>query len=183
MKPCGCSDTCSCRCRRAGACPCRRNCGCFGAESCHRCIPSAGLWLTLGAVSVLAAVSEGARRAGSRNTGSSLADAIIADEANVGTFYEEVLQPFLWSWAGREAKTRVRGGALHAIDTGAWEDLVRQWVRWSKTTPSPSAGEIGQAARILERHFDSLWHDWAEVRVEEQIYPPERPASRRQRGR
>lgn len=67
MKPCGCPDTCSCRCRRAGACPCRRKCGCFGAESCRRCIPSAGLWLTLGAVSVLAAVSEGARRAGSRS--------------------------------------------------------------------------------------------------------------------
>ena len=57
MKPCGCSDTCSCR----------RPCGCFGAESCRRCIPSAGLGLTLGAVSVLAAVSEGARRAGSRS--------------------------------------------------------------------------------------------------------------------
>ena len=146
-------------------------------------MPSAGLWLALGAVGVLAAVGEGLRQIGSGNTSSPLADAILADEEAVGPFYEEVLQPFLWSWAGREAKTRVRGGALHAIDTGAWEDLVRQWVRWSKTTPSPSAGEIGQAARILERHFDSLWHDWAEVRVEEQIYPPERPVSRKQRGR
>ena len=67
MKPCGCPDTCSCRCRRAGAYPCRRPCGCVGSANCSQCVPRAGLWLTLGAVSVLAAVSEGARRSGSRS--------------------------------------------------------------------------------------------------------------------
>jgi len=69
MTPCGCPDSCRCRCRRAGACPCRRPCGCRNVEPGKpcTCVPSAGLWLTLGAVGVLAAVSEGVRRSGSRS--------------------------------------------------------------------------------------------------------------------
>ena len=175
MTPCGCPSSCPCRCRRAGACPCRRPCGCRNVEPgkpCRRCVPSAGLWLTLGAVGVLAVVSEGVRRSGSGNTSSPLADAILADEEAVGPFYEEVIQPFLWDWASREAKKRVRGGSLHAIDTGAWEDVVRQWIRWTQGRAVPAA-EITRAALALDRHFDPLWSDWADVRVEEELYPSE----------
>jgi hypothetical protein len=135
-------------------------------------VPSAGLWLTLGAVGVLAVVSEGVRRSGSGNTSSPLADAILADEEAVGPFYEEVLQPFLWSWASREAKKRVRGESLHAIDTGAWEDVVRQWIRWTQGRAVPAA-EITRAALALDRRFDALWSDWADVRVEDELYPSE----------
>jgi hypothetical protein len=42
-------------------------CGCRNVESCHRCVPSAGLWLTLGVVGTLAAFSVAARRGGSGN--------------------------------------------------------------------------------------------------------------------
>lgn len=42
-------------------------CGCRNVQSCHRCIPGVGLWLTLGIVGTLAALSEGARRSGSRS--------------------------------------------------------------------------------------------------------------------
>lgn len=69
MTPCGCPDSCPCRCRRAGACPCRRRCGCRNVapgKTCG-CVPSAGLWLTLGAVGVLAALSVGAKKGGSRS--------------------------------------------------------------------------------------------------------------------
>ncbi|NBO57158.1 MAG: hypothetical protein EBU84_21755 [Actinobacteria bacterium] len=42
-------------------------CGCRNVESCHKCIPSAGLWLTLGVVGTLAALSVGAKKGGSRS--------------------------------------------------------------------------------------------------------------------
>ena len=175
MTPCGCPESCRCRCRRAGACPCRRPCGCRNVEPgkpCRRCVPSAGLWLALGAVGVLAAVSEGVRRSGSGNTSSPLADAILADEEAVGPFYEDVIQPFVWSWASREAKMRIHGGSLYAIDTGAWESVVRQWIRRTKG-PAVSMEEITRAALALARHFDPLWNNWADERVEEQMYPLE----------
>jgi hypothetical protein len=121
---------------------------------------------------VLATVGEGLRQLGSGNTSSPLADAILADEEAVGPFYEEVLQPFLWDWAGREAKKRVRGGSLHQIDMNAWEDLVRQWIRWTQGRAVPEA-EITRAARALDHRFDPLWSDWADVRVEDELYPSE----------
>ena len=104
---------------------------------------------------------------------------IVADAEGYGDFYEDVIQPFIYRWAKREAKARLRGTSLHQIDTGAWESIVKQYCK-AKRVPCPKGDELTRIALKLTHHFDADWSHWADQSMDDEIYPnPARPERRR----
>lgn len=95
--------------------------------------------------------------------------AILADAEAFGPFYEDVLQPFLASWAKREAEATLRGASIHQIDTGAWENVVKQFCRHRKLRVT--AEDRTTIALDLTRRFAAEWEDYAAHAIDDLTYP------------